>query len=115
MGVWIEIANISTNCLDNFVTPCVGVWIEISDTGSTGKKQSSLPAWECGLKLEKSGLPHMSFHVTPCVGVWIEIACFPTATQLIKVTPCVGVWIEICRIPHIACVKTGHSLRGSVD
>ena len=34
------------------VTPCVGVWIEISGPfEGFGKADASLPAWECGLKL----------------------------------------------------------------
>ena len=33
------------------VTPCVGVWIEIrGGKPRSKKKESSLPAWECGLK-----------------------------------------------------------------
>ena len=39
-----------------YVTPCVGVWIEI----------------------HMSYIIHYVIHVTPCVGVWIEIHIFFT-------------------------------------
>ena len=78
------------------VTPCVGVWIEISRLSvSFCSTIVSLPAWECGLKsvmltptirqLSHSlrgsvdwNCPHTTYtrwseKVTPCVGVWIEI------------------------------------------
>ncbi len=51
VGVWIEIVvsfiSISTSMK---VTPCVGVWIEIGKMVGKNKKCESLPAWECGLK-----------------------------------------------------------------
>ena len=78
----------------DYVTPCVGVWIETPNT---------LGLW-------------MIVPVTPCVGVWIETShtarrSFATnchtlrgcvdwnkgknmASQPGGVTPCVGVWIE---------------------
>ena len=33
-----------------FVTPCVGVWIEMSIRTGRFQRSTSLPAWECGLK-----------------------------------------------------------------
>ena len=77
MGVWIEIGarELMTNLMEQSlpawecglksfnvkevsgafnVTPCVGVWIEITSYGSL-----------C-----------MAVNVTPCVGVWIEICTF---------------------------------------
>ena len=55
------------------VTPCAGVWIEISISSVlTG------------------------FHlVTPCAGVWIEIWYTHGEHGQPHVTPCAGVWIEI--------------------
>ena len=59
--------------LDNMVTPCMGVWIEIYNNG-----------WV--LVYEP---------VTPCMGVWIEIYSTARRQMLTGVTPCMGVWIEI--------------------
>ena len=120
-----------------FVTPCVGVWIEISVNVISFSKALSLPAWECGLKfisrIQKReshrslpawecGLKFLSRRqrewkilVTPCVGVWIEITCDPKSVVSYKVTPCVGVWIEISTGILTALTREGHSLRGSVD
>ena len=58
----------------HYVTPFVGVWIEI------------------GIVEHKS----VSTCVTPFVGVWIEIGKTPTSHSISGVTPFVGVWIEIC-------------------
>ena len=58
-------------------------------------KGTSLPAWECGLKLENYTGLEEGYCVTPCVGVWIEIFLITTAIWSLFVTPCVGVWIEI--------------------
>ena len=58
-----------------FVTPLVGVWIEMI----------------------RSAHKRMDSAVTPLVGVWIEIQpIWKTCTKL-YVTPLVGVWIEIYR------------------
>ena len=79
------------NC---FVTPCVGVWIEIIG------------------EVEK--IYHVGF-VTPCVGVWIEISHQMVQPRPLPVTPCVGVWIEIVIFAGIPQFSLRHSLRGSVD
>ncbi len=55
------------------VTPCAGVWIEISF-----------------LELL---VPQVG--VTPCAGVWIEIGILYSQGISSAVTPCAGVWIEI--------------------
>ena len=55
-----------------YVTPCVGVWIE-----TTFRKLKNPPPL-----------------VTPCVGVWIETSDFQKLFEQAGVTPCVGVWIE---------------------
>ena len=62
------------NLMQQMVTPCVGVWIEIANIRFLAKVANmSLPAWECGLKSRSCKyLPSFST-VTPCVGVWIEI------------------------------------------
>ena len=52
MGVWIEIHLCHTFPEQTgFVTPCVGVWIEIVQKQNGNRRNK----------------------VTPCVGVWIEI------------------------------------------
>ena len=94
----------------------MGVWIEIEG----GELQqnlggTSLPAWECGLKLKLTLLQMVLADVTPCVGVWIEILKFDTEISEKGVTPCVGVWIEIQHTTGLHSEKICHSLRGSVD
>ncbi len=54
---------------------------------------SSLPAWECGLKLALLPII-LPCSVTPRVGVWIETACALPLSLPLTVTPRVGVWIE---------------------
>ena len=56
-----------------FVTPLVGVWIEIAWHQNVHFLYLSLPLWECGLKLIYSSLLYLIRIVTPLVGVWIEI------------------------------------------
>ena len=54
VGVWIEINKTVLSALSFSVTPFVGVWIEIlCMIGNRLKMMSSLPSWECGLKLRK--------------------------------------------------------------
>ena len=72
MGVWIE-------------TPCLS-WLLL--------KRSSLPAWECGLKLLATLPPMVRRCVTPRVGVWIETFIILDGQRRGSVTPRVGVWIE---------------------
>ena len=93
MGVWIEIPILFSRCISDFVTPCVGVWIEMIPPQAFAKKIKSLPVWECGLKF--SDVPHHQ-----------EIAA---------VTPCVGVWIEMSALNAAGCDPPCHSLCGSVD
>ena len=50
MGVWIEINNKKVVGSIVAVTPCVGVWIEISKYILYFRSFLSLPVWECGLK-----------------------------------------------------------------
>ena len=78
----------------NTVTPCVGVWIEITLCHSMRSfAYESLPAWECGLKYLADMMATHFDEVTPCVGVWIEIPASKT---------------------NLSCQRC-HSLRGSVD
>ena len=53
------------------VTPLVGVWIETENINTTCEHLTSLPSWECGLKLDIPILDVL-LEVTPLVGVWIE-------------------------------------------
>ena len=116
VGVWIEICMDSHFVDDISVTPCVGVWIEI------------LSDWEiqCGQRChslrgsvdwnKKWGrFVFAVLFVTPCVGVWIEIAESKLLIARNIVTPCVGVWIEIQNIWWYGYCGIRHSLRGSVD
>ena len=95
VGVWIEIIEVPAGTTAADVTPFVGVWIEIDQ---------HIRATACST-------------VTPFVGVWIEIAVFPLNREvkaslpswecglkshytkgiirLRQVTPFVGVWIEM--------------------
>ena len=58
VGVWIEISAKTSLLFICAVTPCVGVWIEMSPSLSSRRRPApSLPAWECGLKLNISALP----------------------------------------------------------
>ncbi len=56
---------------------------------------TSLLAWERGLKLHQK-LPIILWsRVAPCVGAWIEIIAVPFPKLKSCVAPCVGAWIEI--------------------
>ena len=50
VGVWIEILRGFDARHWPLVTPCVGVWIEIEIKNLPDFFRASLPAWECGLK-----------------------------------------------------------------
>ena len=76
-----------------FVTPLVGVWIEISTWLST-----------CLI------LP-----VTPLVGVWIEMLEQQQLRFLVDVTPLVGVWIEMTMGNTDQVHAVSHSPCESVD
>ena len=93
MGVWIEIPITPITFAIFFVTPCVGVWIEMVTVCKRQAVFLSLPAWECGLKFLYFLRKVYFRRVTPCVGVWIEIHD------------------ELSKILSYNC----HSLRGSVD
>ena len=99
----------------NGVTPRVGVWIETSSCMAYICGMWSLPAWECGLKLncsiressivkslpawecglkQNNALKEKKRVVTPRVGVWIETRSIWNSARTPSVTPRVGVWIE---------------------
>ena len=50
VGVWIETQGLCRAEFNAGVTPRVGVWIETQAVFVGVSAQSSLPAWECGLK-----------------------------------------------------------------
>ena len=54
MGVWIEICLKINVFLRLIVTPCMGVWIEITPSNSSSTIAPSLPVWECGLKFKEA-------------------------------------------------------------
>ena len=72
-GVWIEISYSSASSRRTFVTPCAGVWIEIYVPDTPSSALLSLPVRECGLKWRYMHGRKFRLHVTPCAGVWIEI------------------------------------------
>ena len=51
----------------HWVTPCVGVWIEMIDKGVLVQLILSLPAWECGLKCR---INHIVFSVSTSLPAW---------------------------------------------
>ena len=116
MGVWIEIRTYQKNCWSKAVTPCVGVWIEILHLPCSAQIQtvtpcvgvwieifvsyepivkglSSLPVWECGLKL-----PYL--------------AKFSFTKQSLPVWEC---GLKLGEGGNHALAGPGHSLCGSVD
>ena len=117
MGVWIEIAFIEHIICKYYVTPCVGVWIEIASQSRSLGQHSSLPAWECGLKFlvfegvdtGVRSLPAwecgLKSDIKACAGTkklslpaWecgLKFGIKTDCASAVKVTPCVGVWIEI--------------------
>ena len=59
MGVWIEIGMDNKRHAERFVTPFVGVWIEIKKREIIWMNyEASLPSWECGLKFVRDILCH---------------------------------------------------------
>ena len=78
--------------IKDFVTPCVGVWIETVLRNNWRVKPL----------------------VTPCVGVWIETLNSIDVRSSTLVTPCVGVWIETS-ILLMFVILLSHTLRGCVD
>ena len=93
MGVWIEICYHAFSVSVYKVTPCVGVWIEIYSVFSAASCCArSLPAWECGLKLN------------------FVIVASPKILSL-------PAWECGLKCKHLKMVYNNccHSLRGSVD
>ena len=52
MGVWIETKNGYDIMFENYVTPCMGVWIETYYPPPFPPFFKSHPVWVCGLKQE---------------------------------------------------------------
>ena len=98
------------------VTPCVGVWIEITPTTTCYWLYWSLPVWECGLKSFPAPCMYClrkSLPVWECGLKSVDICLIPNnqshslcgsvdwnplifvLSPITRVTPCVGVWIEI--------------------
>ena len=72
MGVWIETTDSMPTAATTEVTPCMGVWIETVIEESRVMKMVSHPVWVCGLKRIQTAEPSIRTSVTPCMGVWIE-------------------------------------------
>ena len=64
MGVWIETVCLFRINVTEFVTPCMGVWIETSVMNGSKSLTASHPVWVCGLKhrLEVRILPVQRSH-----------------------------------------------------
>ncbi len=74
---------------DDFVTPLVGVWIEILKKMFVEQFLASLPLWECGLKYRRQRQELRDCQVTPLVGVWIEmIHPLPDTSSALSHSPC---------------------------
>ena len=82
----------------------MGVWIEITVIWKRIRNVTSLPLWECGLKLLFLLLSYSLARVTPLVGVWIEIRNISVIDPTKAVTPLVGVWIEISALKVVVTV-----------
>ena len=50
VGVWIETDGDGLTLNVTGVTPCVGVWIETKKKPTRRNRETSHPAWVCGLK-----------------------------------------------------------------
>ena len=50
VGVWIEILSRTKKLTIYDVTPYVGVWIEIREIAKQESRDKSPPMWGCGLK-----------------------------------------------------------------
>ena len=53
VGVWIETDIEPDGYVTDYVTPCVGVWIETKGWAALEYDSTSHPAWVCGLKRRK--------------------------------------------------------------
>ena len=94
MGAWIEIKPLTLVDDVPEVAPYMGAWIEIHNVLHTSAHfPVSLPTWERGLKLSRTGGSNPIKSVAPYMGAWIEI---------------------ITRIIHHLQFR-GRSLHGSVD
>ena len=110
-------ATTTVPCCTTLVTPCVGVWIEISSAPAAASASATVtPCVGVWIEIVFSDHPDLEpGKVTPCVGVWIEITSFSDYKVPDGVTPCVGVWIEIIAPILLPPSLWRHSLRGSVD
>ena len=73
VGVWIETIKSLPLLLEKFVTPCVGVWIEtIPVPKNHSEGPMSHPAWVCGLKLRTGSMDTMTDRRHTLRGWWIE-------------------------------------------
>ena len=96
VGVWIEMSSLLLIISRLLVTPCVGVWIEMLPWSFMSGSSSVTPCVGVWIEMHLMLQFSKANVVTPCVGVWIEM--FITSKHInaaITVTPCVGVWIEI--------------------
>ena len=92
-GAWIEIELRLTEELRHFVAPFAGAWIEIGYTRDR---------W-------------ITWSVAPFAGAWIEIFQKENYSVFAVVAPFAGAWIEILKHQDLRLLRSGRSLRGSVD
>ena len=79
----------------SFVTPFVGVWIEIKHSAGFGQLNMSLTLWECGLKSELDAYRLSAYASLPLWECGLKLSSWITMQSPDLVTPLVRVWIEI--------------------
>ena len=96
MGVWIETLAATVLSPSPRVTPCMGVWIETPMIRAGERRSISHTLYGCVDWNQSLALTLSSLIVTPCMGVWIETVLCWEDRSADCVTPCMGVWIETC-------------------
>ena len=115
MGVWIEIAGLVLFLLHQQVTPFMGVWIEIGKPIDLRQQaRQSHPLWVCGLKLVLDDLGVQTENVTPFMGVWIEIQKIELQKKIVASHP---LWVCGLKLVDqgIDLILQRHTLYGCVD
>ena len=98
-----------------YVTPCVGVWIEIETEEPQRQELLSLPVWECGLKYHTLIVKSTLDRSLPVWECGLKYFLMSSVNQL--ASPSLPVWEcglkSIQRFDHVFTIR--HSLCGSVD
>ena len=116
VGAWIETLPPPTSTTSSKVAPCVGAWIETHAWAIMSRCGWSLPAWERGLKHNRSPETERGHRVAPCVGAWIETLLNPLFSQTcFKSLPAWERGLKHTRVILGIGLLSRRSLRGSVD